>query len=158
MSCLMNPLAFLIDITDLPVLPYLIDWVRINFDQSSKVLLEIQPELPDLSQECIDQVWGIIYTHVFHGRTREAAKLLPYVNPRHVSSTSNGVLTSASLKTKIELMTELLVKKPQYNPRTVSFTDFESSWVSWREECVNRLEQRTFYGSDQLTFICNVSC
>ncbi|CAL8074411.1 unnamed protein product [Orchesella dallaii] len=151
-------IIFLSSNPDLPVLPYLIDWVRINFDQSSKILPEVQQELPDLGQQCIDKVWKLIYTHVFHGRTREAAKLLPFVNPRHGNSNSNGTGSSASLKNKIDLMTELLEKKPRYNPRTGSFTDFESSWESWREECVNRLDQRVFYGNEQLTFICHVLC
>ncbi len=135
----------------------MIDWVYINFDQSSKILPDVQQELPDLSHECIEKVWNLIYTHVFHGRTREAAKLLPLVNPRHGNSHSNGVVNSTSLKNKIELMTELLEKKPRYNPRTGSFTDFESTWNTWREECVSRLEQRAFFGCDQLTFVCNVS-
>lgn len=142
---------------DLPVLPYLIDWVRINFDHSSQVLAEVTQEELDLGQqECIEKVWQVIYRHVFHGRTAEAAKLFPYFNSRHGNSHSNGTATSTSLKNKIELMTELLEKKPRYNPRTGSLTDFESNWNSWREECVNRLEQRAFYGCDQLQFICNV--
>lgn len=147
-------IIFLSSHPDFPVLPYLIDWVRINFDNSSKLLPEIQQELPDLSQEALDQLWKLIYTHVFHGRTKEAAKLLHLVNPKHGHS-GNG---ASSLKTKIELMTELLEKKPMYNPRTGSFVDFESSLSAWKDECQNRLDQRAFYGCEQLTFICNVLC
>jgi len=136
---------------DLPVLPYLIDWVRINFDQSSKILPEVQQELPDLGQQCIDEVWKPMFSTGGQEKQPNSFHL-----STHDMGTQIGTGTSASLKNKIDLMTELLEKKPRYNPRTGSFTDFESSWATWREECVNRLEQRVFYGNEQLTFICHV--
>jgi len=117
---------------------------------TSDILPGVLDQHPDLDAEKVDSLWNLIYSHVFHGLTSEAARLLPYVK------SGQGSSSSTVLNRELTLMTELLSKKPAYNPSNGSVTEFEALWTAWRDECQHRLDQRAFFGHEQLTFICKV--
>ena len=134
-------------IPELPILPYYMDWIVVNFDTSEAALASLMSELPDLDPHNLSTLWSIIYTHTFHGRTSEAAKLLEFVN------LDNSVVLADQLK----LMSELMRKKPVFSPTTSSTSDFGTAWTEWHEECENRVSNRAFSGSQQLTLLGKVS-
>lgn len=131
---------------DLPILPYYMDWIKVNFDDSNSNLLRIIPELPELSEDSLDLLWSIIYKHTYHGRTKDAAKLLEFVNREQ----------SQSLAEQLGLMAELMQKKPTFQPAQSPISEFNVNWQLWREECEHRLGELAFCGSPQLTLLCKV--
>lgn len=139
-------------LADFPVLPYLIDWIKINFDTTSELLPQILEELPDLGSESKENLWTLIYSHTFHGATQDASRLLSYVKSISKENSNSVVLTR-----QIELMNELLMKKPEFNPDTGSVTEFENLFQAWQEECQNRLENGAFVGNERFIFMCKVS-
>jgi len=122
------------------------DWIGANFDSSETVLVSLMSELPDLDPHNLSKLWGVIFTHTFHGRTVDAAKLLEFVNLEN----------SAVFSHQLELMSELMRKKPVFNPATSTTADFGILWNEWHEECENRLRSRAFAGSEELTLLAKV--
>ncbi len=118
-----------------------------NLDTSEGVLADLLPELPDLDPRHLDELWTVIYTHTFQGRTGEAAKLLDYTN----------INNSVVLAEQLSLMSELMRKRPVFCPKTSSSSGFENAWAEWRDECESRLRQRAFHGSTELALLAKVS-
>jgi len=133
---------------ELPVLPYLMDWMSVNFDHSTKILEELANEFPDLDPDSVTKIWSLIFEHTFQGRTTEASRLLKFTNRAE----------DKVPESQISLMVELMVKMPKFVPGSSSVTDFDAAWVYWREECENRLTQRAFQGNEQLTLLAQVLC
>lgn len=119
------------------------EWMSVNFDNSAQVLEQLTNEFPDLGPDSIAKVWGLIFSHVFQGRTADASRLLKFTN--------QGDGTS-----QISLMSELMLKMPKFVPGTGSVTQFDAACNHWHKECENRLTQRAFQGSDKLTLLAQV--
>jgi hypothetical protein len=141
---------------DYPILPYLVDWIRLNFDTSSELLPSILDKLPSLSPSALASLWSLTISHVCHGATFAAARLLHHIK----ASVEQGEPSSTSSSTvrQLDSMAELLAKKPEFVPSPgASVSQFQSSFLAWQEEAKLRLENNVFASHPQLTFIAKVS-
>lgn len=57
----------LLCVADFPILPYLTDWIRVNFDLTSDILPKLIEQGTELDIETSELLWTLIYSHVFHG-------------------------------------------------------------------------------------------
>jgi len=138
-------------VIDLPILPYYNDWIHANYDETKTLLPQILRDLPDIGAEGVENVWRLIFSLTFHGKTAEAARLLPYLITAQNSSSRQVVLEQ-----QISLMAELMNEKPQFNPSKDTVIEFEGKWYTWRDKCLVQLEQRSFFGNKKFLFLCKV--
>ena len=128
------------------MLPYFAEWIHLNFDNSKVIFSQIEDEISEMDSETMQKMWDLIYKLIFHGKTKEAAKYLKYMNPSN----------SPVIEEQSSHLAELLAKRPVYHPTVHSVTNFERAWNAWIEELERRLSHRAFLGHEEYTFICKV--
>jgi len=130
-----------------PVLPYMTDWIRVNFDTSGEILPPLLNALPTLNPSEEEAFWSLAVCQVARGSTYEAALIVEHLM---------GVATrSSGDRLKLELLAELLAKMPVWRVGE-GVQEFLTYFQGWQDEARQRINGGAFVGHEQCTLIAMV--